>query len=76
MGVGLNAAAKLRPRPEAALVITDGVTPWPKTPPHGMDVIIINVSVTWDAEFRANYPAPPWGKLVVMFPASTKGKKK
>lgn len=76
MGVGLNAASKLRPRPEAALVITDGITPWPKTPPPGMDVIIINVSLTWDAEHRANYPAPPWGKLVVMFPASTKGKKK
>lgn len=33
MGAGLRAAAALRPTPEVVVVLTDGWTPWPDTPP-------------------------------------------
>jgi len=55
MGVGLEAAAKLRPVPQVAVVITDGHTPWPDTAPRGMKVI---VALTGDGK------APDWAKTV------------
>lgn len=33
MGVGLAAALTERPRPNVVIVLTDGQTPWPVTPP-------------------------------------------
>ncbi len=39
MGVGIEAAAKLRPRPHVIVVITDGLTPWPTSPPQGVRVV-------------------------------------
>jgi predicted metal-dependent peptidase len=36
MGVGLAACAKLRPAPETVVVMTDGYTPWPSSPPDGL----------------------------------------
>src|SRR5579875_1983585 len=39
MGAGLAAAAALRPRPAVTVVLTDGFTPWPQTPPKGMRVV-------------------------------------
>ena len=39
MRVGIEAAARLRPRPEVVIVLTDGFTPWPNVPPRGMRVI-------------------------------------
>ena len=35
MGLGIRAAAQLRPRPDVIVVITDGDTPWPSSPPEG-----------------------------------------
>ena len=40
MRVGIAAAADARPRPDLIVVLTDGYTPWPKTPPPGSAVII------------------------------------
>jgi predicted metal-dependent peptidase len=40
MGVGIAAAASLRPRPAVCVVLTDGYTPWPSSPPKGMRVIV------------------------------------
>jgi hypothetical protein len=40
MGAGLAAASKLKPRPQVAIVLTDGYTPWPKTPPRKMRVVV------------------------------------
>ncbi|MBU6151863.1 MAG: hypothetical protein KGR25_10460, partial [Chloroflexi bacterium] len=39
MRVGIEAAARLHPRPEVVIVLTDGFTPWPNVPPRGMRVI-------------------------------------
>jgi predicted metal-dependent peptidase len=41
MGAGIAAAERLRPRPDIVVVITDGATPWPATPPVGMRTIIV-----------------------------------
>ena len=40
MGAGLTTAAALRPRPDLIVVLTDGHTPWPPTPPRGIRVIV------------------------------------
>jgi predicted metal-dependent peptidase len=40
MGAGLAAAAGLRPRPDLAIVLTDGHTPWPSRAPEGMRVVV------------------------------------
>jgi predicted metal-dependent peptidase len=40
MGAGIEAAARLRPRPAVTVVLTDGFTPWPGQPPRGMRVVI------------------------------------
>ena len=40
MGAGLTKAAALRPRPDLIVVLTDGHTPWPPTPPRGIRVIV------------------------------------
>lgn len=39
MRVGITAAARLRPRPAACIVLTDGDTPWPESRPRGLRVI-------------------------------------
>lgn len=41
MGVGIAAAASLRPRPHIIVVFTDGYTPWPDEPPRGIDSTIV-----------------------------------
>ena len=40
MGAGIDAAAALRPRPAVTVVLTDGYTPWPSSPPKGMRVVV------------------------------------
>ena len=40
MGAGLAKALELRPRPDVIVVLTDGHTPWPATPPRGVRVIV------------------------------------
>jgi predicted metal-dependent peptidase len=40
MGVGLDAAAALRPRPHLIIVLTDGYTPWRRASPAGIRVVV------------------------------------
>lgn len=62
MGVGLEAAARLRPRPSVVVVLTDGLTPWPTEPPKGVQVVIGLIG----ARFRGGHawPAPRWARVV------------
>jgi predicted metal-dependent peptidase len=57
MGAGLAAVERLRPRPQVAIVVTDGGTPWPKLAPRGFAVIVALTQ-------RAVTPA--WAKSVVL----------
>lgn len=41
MGVGLDAASRLRPRPDVAVVLTDGYTAWPAVKPSGLKKVIV-----------------------------------
>lgn len=59
MGEAAQAAAKLRPRPDVIVVLTDGLTPWPEQPlpvPMVIGMIRPNENV-WAA-------APTWAKKV------------
>jgi predicted metal-dependent peptidase len=59
MSRGIEAAAKLRPRPAVVIVLTDGFTPWPVAPPKGLSVVVALVetpSRTW--------PTPDWARVV------------
>jgi predicted metal-dependent peptidase len=55
MGEGIEAAIKLRPRPQVIVVLTDGFTPWPDTAPKKTRVV---VALTSDGD------APEWAKTV------------
>lgn len=55
MGVGIDAALQLRPRPQVVVVITDGYTPWPERPPGRARVI---VALVGDGE------SPSWAKTI------------
>ena len=55
--VGIDAAAALRPRPQLLVVLTDGRTPWPATPPSGVRVVV--------ALLERNDVVPPAWAVVV-----------
>lgn len=55
MGKGIETAAKLRPTPQVCIVITDGETPWPATPPRGMKVIVVSLG---------KEDGPDWAKII------------
>jgi hypothetical protein len=57
--VGLAAVADLRPRVSLVLVITDGQTPWPPSPPRGAAVVVALLGG------GAGAPSPPgWARAV------------
>lgn len=41
MRVGIGAALDLRPRPEIVIILTDGRTPWPDTPPRARVIAVL-----------------------------------
>jgi predicted metal-dependent peptidase len=55
MRVGLDACAALRPAPEAVVVMTDGYTPWPVTPPASLRSALVIALVT-DAQAAKHVP--------------------
>ncbi len=58
--VGLAVAAEARPRPEVIVVLTDGETPWPATPPPGAAVVIALLGRAEDVL----PPTPAWAERV------------
>ena len=61
MGAGLAAASALRPRPAVTVVLTDGYTPWPSSPPKGMRVVVGLLGAQAAG-------APPWARSVRVEP--------
>lgn len=66
MGVALRASESLRPIPDIMVVITDGYTPWPESPPSGVDRVII--LITSSNGNHACPPTPSWARTVRMTP--------
>ncbi len=63
MGVGIAAALRTRPAPQLIVVLTDGHTPWPATPP------VVPVIAAVLGRDRAELPpTPPWLQRVEVVP--------
>jgi len=59
MGVGLDHAARLKPKPEIVIVMTDMYTPWPQeSPPYR--TIVLNVGGG-----REDWAVPGWVTKVI-----------
>jgi predicted metal-dependent peptidase len=58
MGAGIAHAGRLRPRPRAVIVITDGHTPWPPVPDRTSVVVCLLPSPVTPPM------PPPWAKVV------------
>jgi len=57
MGVGINHAATLRPKIDVVVVLTDGETPWPASPPPFPCIVVLTQQGS-----RKN--APSWCKVI------------
>ncbi|MER7757875.1 VWA-like domain-containing protein [Kitasatospora sp. NPDC097643] len=73
---GFAAALRSRPRPDAVVVLTDGQTPWPSTPPPCRTVIGLfprsGPAGSWrehDPDYRPDEP-PSWARVVTIDPAT------
>jgi predicted metal-dependent peptidase len=63
MGVGIAEAARLRPRPQVIVVLTDGETPWPRFAPQGISVVIGLIGPDAHEECDS---VPHWAHAVVI----------
>lgn len=67
MRVGIAAAAKLKPRVDIIITVTDGYTPWPTEPPMEnlkAHYIVLLVSGKGRKSTKKNHQIPPWMKVV------------
>lgn len=63
MGAGIRAAARLRPRPSVIVVLTDGFTPWPDSPPGRIPVVVALIGGEHARRGRVWAP-PEWARVV------------
>lgn len=67
MRVGIAAAARLKPRVDIIITVTDGFTPWPKEPPLDnlkAHYIVLLVSGKGRKSKSKNHQIPPWMKVI------------
>tara|TARA_R110000744_G_scaffold271950_1_gene384986 strand:+ start:25934 stop:27316 length:1383 start_codon:yes stop_codon:yes gene_type:complete len=62
MGVGLKAAAALKPAPQIVIVLTDMYTPWPDKCPGKYKTII--GALGDDDGYSSRWDAPEWAKVI------------
>jgi predicted metal-dependent peptidase len=63
MGVGIEAALALKPRPDVVIVLTDRYTPWPSIEPRAAVVAVVI------GRLSAQLPATPnWAQRVACVP--------
>ncbi len=65
MRAGLDAAAKLKPRPDLVIVMTDGFTPWPTEAPKRLRVVVglldeAGSTPDWADRVLIGDPKQPW----------------
>jgi len=58
MGEGIRVAMLQKPRPDIIVVLTDGFTPWPPTPPNAKVIVVI---CPHGADVGT---VPPWAKTI------------
>ncbi|HET7487733.1 MAG TPA: VWA-like domain-containing protein [Acidimicrobiales bacterium] len=63
MAAGVEAAARLRPRPSVVVVLTDGLTPWPASPPKGM-VVVVGLIGGGRPKGNRVWAPPDWARVV------------
>lgn len=63
MGAGIQAAVRMRPKPSTVVVLTDGFTPWPDTPPKGTRVVVGLLTQGWG---RPSWSVPAWARAVII----------
>jgi len=61
MRIGILAAQRERPRPDAIVVVTDGYTPWPATPPPGC---VLVAALVGRRDGPSLPPTPEWVQRV------------
>jgi predicted metal-dependent peptidase len=59
MGVGLDHAATIKPRLDLVVVLTDGYTPWPSSPPPFKTIVVLTQATT-------KGDVPQWAKCIVI----------
>lgn len=64
MGTGVMAASRLRPRPSVVVVLTDGLTSWPRQAPRGVPVVVGLLSAEGWAGSRRPWDIPAWARVV------------
>lgn len=60
MRIAVEAAANLKNRPDYLVILTDGQSPWPKTPPRHMRVVIALIG-KWK---KSPDELPSWAKVI------------
>ena len=61
MGIGIDAAGKLRPTPKIVIVLTDGFTPWPTSLPKGVETLIVCLTAE-----ESLSTTPNWAKTILI----------
>ena len=64
MVAGIEAAARLRPRPSVVVVLTDGMTPWPAHGPKGVQVVVGLIGTPLQARAGRVWEGPGWARVV------------
>jgi len=57
MGIGIDAAMKLKQKPDIIIVLTDGQTPWPNRPPKAKTIIGL---------LGGDTDTPKWAKKIII----------
>ncbi len=64
MAAGVEAAARLKPRPSVIVVLTDGLTPWPAEAPKGIQVVVGLVGSPIRERSGRVWNGPSWARVV------------
>ena len=61
LGVGIEAAAAVKPVPRILIILTDGFTPWPKTVSQKIEKVIICLT-----SHGAKNDVPDWAEVIMI----------